>query len=99
MGLEQALEIDPGSVDARIGVAAILVVTLANGWSNSVQQDQARAELLLLEAVEGDPRRSMAHFALGILRRFQNRLTNRGSSTRQQSASTTITPEPFINLV
>jgi adenylate cyclase len=62
---EQALEMDPGSVDARIGVAAILVVTLANGWSNSVQQDQGRAELLLLEAVEGDPRRSMAHFALG----------------------------------
>jgi len=72
---EQALEIDPRSVDARIGVAAILVVALANGWSNSVHQDQARAELLLLEAVESDPRRSMAHFALGILRRFQNRLT------------------------
>jgi adenylate cyclase len=72
---ERALEIDPRSVDARIGVAAILVVTLANGWSNSVQQDQARAELLLLEAVESDPGRSMAHFALGILRRFQNRLT------------------------
>ncbi len=72
---ERALEIDPVSVDARIGVAAVLVVTLANGWSNSVQQDQARAELLLLEAVERDPRRSMAHFALGILRRFQNRLT------------------------
>jgi adenylate cyclase len=72
---ELALEIEPGSVDARIGVAAILVVSLANGWSSSVQQDQARAELLLLEAVERDPNRSMAHFALGILRRFQNRLT------------------------
>jgi TolB-like protein/Tfp pilus assembly protein PilF len=72
---ERALEIEPGSVDARIGVGAILVATLANGWSSSVQQDQARAELLLLEAVERDPSRSMAHFALGILRRFQNRLT------------------------
>jgi adenylate cyclase len=72
---ERALEIDPESVDARIGVAAILVVALANGWSTAVEQDQARAELLLLEAVERDPSRSMAHFALGILRRFQNRLT------------------------
>jgi adenylate cyclase len=69
------LEIEPGSVDARIGVASVLAVTLANGWSRSVQQDQARAELLLLEALERDPKRSMAHFSLGILRRFQNRLT------------------------
>ena len=72
---ERALEIDPGSVDARIGVASVLAVTLANGWSRSVEQDQARAELLLLEALERDPSRSMAHFSLGILRRFQNRLT------------------------
>jgi adenylate cyclase len=72
---ERALEIEPGSVDARIGVASVLAVTLANGWSRSAQQDQARAELLLLEALERDPNRSMAHFSLGILRRFQNRLT------------------------
>jgi adenylate cyclase len=81
---ELALEIEPGSVDARIGVAAILVVSLANGWSSSVQQDQARAELLFLEAVERDPNRSMAHFALGILRRFQNRLTE--SRIEQEAA-------------
>jgi len=72
---ERALEIEPGSVDARIGVASVLAVTLANGWSRAAQQDQARAELLLVEALERDPKRSMAHFSLGILRRFQNRLT------------------------
>jgi TolB-like protein/class 3 adenylate cyclase/Flp pilus assembly protein TadD len=72
---ERALEIEPGSVDARIGVASVLAVTLANGWNHSVQQDQERAELLLLEALERDPKRSMAHFSLGILRRFQNRLS------------------------
>jgi adenylate cyclase len=71
---ERALEIDPASVDARIGIAATLVVILANGWSTSVQQDQARAEQLLLEAVERDPKRSMAQLAMGILRRYQNRL-------------------------
>jgi adenylate cyclase len=60
---ERALEIEPGSVDARIGVASILAVTLANGRSRSVDQDQARAELLLVEALERDPKRSMAHFS------------------------------------
>ncbi len=36
---ERALEIEPGSVDARIGAASILAVTLANGRSRSVEQD------------------------------------------------------------
>jgi len=35
---ERALEIEPGSVDARIGVASVLAVTLANGWSRAAQQ-------------------------------------------------------------
>jgi adenylate cyclase len=43
--------------------------------SSSFQQDGGRAERLLLEALERDPNRSMAHFAMGILRRMQNRLT------------------------
>ncbi len=37
---ERALEIDPRSIDARIGVARALVGNLANGWSSgSFQQD------------------------------------------------------------
>ena len=34
-----------------------------------------RAEQLLLEALERDPNSSLAHEVMGMLRRFQNRLT------------------------
>jgi tetratricopeptide (TPR) repeat protein len=71
---EQALEIDPRSLDARIGIAVVLATNVADGWSNSVQQDKARAEELLLEALERDANRSMAHYAMGMLRRVQKRL-------------------------
>jgi adenylate cyclase len=72
---EQALQIDPRSVDAKIGLAQILVTSLGTGLSSSFQEDGDRAERLLLEALEGDANRSTAHFAMGILRRMQNRLT------------------------
>ena len=36
----RALEIDPGSVDAKINMASILDGYLSNGWSRSIQQDQ-----------------------------------------------------------
>src|SRR6266581_7112086 len=72
---ERALELYPRSVDARIGVAAALVANLLNGWSRSFRQDQARAEQLLLEALERDSNLSVAHHVLGTLRRSQNRLT------------------------
>ncbi len=71
---ERALELDPGSVDARIGLATILGGKLAEGWTPSLQQDAARAEQLLGEALERDPNRSAAHFAMGVLRQMQNRL-------------------------
>jgi len=47
---------------------------IADGWSNSVQKDQARAEKLLLEAIEFDANSFRARWALGLLRRLQNRL-------------------------
>jgi TolB-like protein/DNA-binding winged helix-turn-helix (wHTH) protein/Flp pilus assembly protein TadD len=72
---EQALEIDPRSVDARIGLAVILTTRLGTGASNSAQQDESRAERLLVEALERDANRSMAHEVMGMLRRIQNRLT------------------------
>jgi adenylate cyclase len=70
---ERALEIYPTSVDAKIGVAAVLVANLADGWSSTREHDEARAEQLLLEALEWDHNRSMAHLAMGTLRRVQNR--------------------------
>ena len=71
---EQALAIDPQSVEARIGLAMILVTNLALHWSTSLEQDRARAEQLLLEALARDANHSMAHYAMGIIRRLHNRL-------------------------
>jgi adenylate cyclase len=70
---ERALGIDPRSIDARIGIASVLVFNIIEGWNTSVQQDQARAEQLLLEAIERDANRSTAHYAMGLLRRSQGR--------------------------
>jgi TolB-like protein/class 3 adenylate cyclase/Flp pilus assembly protein TadD len=71
---EQALEIDPRSVDARIGIALVLATNVGDGWSSSIEEDKSRAEQLLLEALERDANRSMAHYAMAMLRRVQNRL-------------------------
>jgi adenylate cyclase len=68
---EQALEIDPRSVDARIGLARTLLAKVAGGFSSSARQELACAEQLLLEALEHAPDRSAAHEAMGFLRRLQ----------------------------
>jgi tetratricopeptide (TPR) repeat protein len=70
---ETAIELDTGSVDARIGIARVLAANVVEGRSSTPVQDMARAEQLLREAQERDPNRSMAHEAMGILRRCQNR--------------------------
>jgi adenylate cyclase len=71
---ERVLEIDGDSAAARIGVAYVLIHNIGDGWSTSVQKDEARAELLLLEAIEYDTNSVRARTALGLLRRLQNRL-------------------------
>ena len=71
---ERALEIDPRSNDARVGLAKALgeAVTSAAG---SASQDIPRAEQLLVEAIERDPNSSLAHEAMGTVRlRQKNRL-------------------------
>jgi adenylate cyclase len=68
---EQALEIDPRSIDARIGLARTLLNKVGNHFTSSAPQDMARAEQLLLETLEHDPDRSAAHEAMGLLRRLQ----------------------------
>jgi adenylate cyclase len=71
---EEALEMDPGSVDARVGIARILVGNMVDLWSSSRAQDEVRAEQLLLEAVERDANSSTARATMGYLREIQNRL-------------------------
>jgi adenylate cyclase len=78
---ERALEIDPHSTDARIGIARIVAGKLGNLWNSTsfeqdaVQQDVTRVERLLFEAIESDPNQPMAYAVMGILRRMQSRLT------------------------
>jgi adenylate cyclase len=71
---ERAREIDPGSVDAMIGIARVMASRAANGLSTSLQQDVAAAEELLLEVLERDTNSSVVRFSTGMLRRTQNRL-------------------------
>jgi adenylate cyclase len=72
---ERALEIGPQSLDARVGLALCLVHGLADGWSGSVQQEEAQADQLLREALQHDTNQPMARVAMGLLRRYQNRLS------------------------
>lgn len=71
---EHSLDLDPHSISAKIGLSTILVSNIADGWSEAVDRDLARAENLLAEALNRDPNRSMAHYAMGLVRRSQKRL-------------------------
>ena len=71
---EKALEMDPQSVGARVGIATVLVENAIKKWSKSPQQDLTRAEQLLLEVFERDRNDSRAQYAMGMLRRQQGRL-------------------------
>jgi TolB-like protein/DNA-binding winged helix-turn-helix (wHTH) protein/Tfp pilus assembly protein PilF len=71
---ERALQMDPRSVDAKIGAATILISNIGTGLSTSVAQDGARARQLLMEALEQDADSSRAYEALGTLSRNQNHL-------------------------
>jgi adenylate cyclase len=71
---EQALTVDPRSIDARIGLAQTLIAFVALGWSSAIQQDEARAEQLLSDALGREPNSTLAHYALGMLRQRQHRL-------------------------
>ena len=71
---ERALEMDPESVEARAGIAGMLISKVADGWSSSIEADEARAEQLLHEALERNPNDEIARSNIGSLRRLQNRL-------------------------
>jgi len=62
---EQALGLDPRSIEARIGLATALTGLIGGGWSSAKQQDESRAEQLLFEALVQDPNSSLAHNTLG----------------------------------
>jgi adenylate cyclase len=71
---ERALELDANSYDARLGIAASLVVDLSGGYSTELAADEATAEKLLGELLARNPNRSQLHQTIALLRRVQNRL-------------------------
>jgi adenylate cyclase len=71
---EQALDMDPESARARIGIANVLIANILDAWSTSIEDDTIRAEQLLLEALRGDTEIAQAHTCMGKLRRIQGRL-------------------------
>jgi len=71
---ERAQAIDPHSLDAEIGIAAVLAVNVADGSTERPKEDEARAEKLLADALQRDPNRPQIHVTMALLRRLQNRL-------------------------
>lgn len=71
---EGAIAMDPGSVGAKLGIATVLASDLSNGWSQTIEQDEARIESLLTEVFDTDTDSALGHGINGILRRLQGRL-------------------------
>jgi adenylate cyclase len=83
---EKALELDPQSLGARIGIATLIGERVNRGASKSPTEDLARAEKLAADAVERDPGSAQAYYALGVVHRAQNRLAE--SRTELEKAIT-----------
>jgi hypothetical protein len=87
---ERALERDPQSVAAKLAVAANLVWTVNDGWSNSAEQDKLRAERLLAEVFErakqlfASPNTGRAPSISKPIDRITNRARDGGSARPQQ---------------
>jgi tetratricopeptide (TPR) repeat protein len=71
---ERALEIDPQSAEAKIGIATVIIENIVTAASRSPDQDMAQAEQLLLDAMERDRTNPRALRAMGMVRRVQKRL-------------------------
>ena len=78
---ERALELDPQSVNAKIGLATVLTEFVVNVRQHVVNdttispaQDIARADQLLTEVMAHGTESARAYFAIGRLRRIQGRL-------------------------
>jgi adenylate cyclase len=71
---ERALAIDPESVEARVGIANVLLEQIVIGTSSNRQADLDRADKLLTEALARNRNYSRLHLELGMLRRQQGRI-------------------------
>jgi adenylate cyclase len=73
---ERALALDPATISARLGLAAVLVMDIADWWGPASAPEEARAEQLLLDVLRVDANISLAHMLTGVLRRVQGRLND-----------------------
>jgi adenylate cyclase len=70
---ERALELDPGSVEAKGWLATALVNRVFDAMADTAAADVARAEELAGQALAASPRSPLAHFAKGMVLRAQGR--------------------------
>jgi TolB-like protein/thioredoxin-like negative regulator of GroEL len=70
---EQALALDPQSVDARSGLATDLASRVVDNMTDTAAADLVRAESLAGQALAAAPNSSLAHYAKGQLLRAQSR--------------------------
>lgn len=67
----RALELDPESPDARIGMAHSHAMYLLNGWSERRAEDAATAFRLVGETIERSARQPVAFFVQGLVHKSQ----------------------------
>jgi adenylate cyclase len=73
---EQALDREPSSVAAKIGIAGVLVSNVLDGWSQAPEQDKARSLQFLTEIIRDDAGNAEAHAYMGMLCRVQGHLSD-----------------------
>jgi len=96
---ERALELDPQSIDARIGLATALTEFVGNSRAHLVagvrispETDLARSAQLLTEALSGDPNNPKLIFTLGRLRGLQTVSPTPAFCSKEQFAPTPTAP-------
>ena len=70
---DQALELDPDNIPALTGLATGLAITVVSLWTEAREADLRRAEALALRARALDPHDASCRYAIGFVRRMQNR--------------------------
>jgi TolB-like protein/Flp pilus assembly protein TadD len=70
---DRALALDPGNVDAMVGVATILATIAGSFASDDRPAQLTAAEAMLNKALSMDPQFAGAHLALGAVQMFTNR--------------------------
>jgi len=70
---DQALELDPDNIPALTGLATGLAISVVSLWTEAREADLRRAEALASRARALDPHDASCRYAMGFVRRMQNR--------------------------